>query len=162
MKEAFTGTTKSLHLEGEVDTKRKALDVRIPPGVDTGSRIKVTTKGTGRVRDIHLIVEIENDENFERRGNDLYTIATVTLADSVLGGEVQIPTLTDNIFLRIPEETQNGNYFRLTGKGMPLLRNPNEYGNMYARIQVQIPTNLSDREIELFEELKSIREEQKG
>ncbi len=162
LREAFTGTIKSLNVGDKTDTKRKALDVRIPPGVDTGSRIKVTTKGTGRVRDIHLIVQIENDETFERRGNDLYTITTITLADSVLGGEVQVPTLNDNIFLRIPQETQNGSYFRLSGKGMPLLKNPSEHGNMYTKIQIQIPTNLSDREIELFEELKSIREEHKG
>jgi len=160
LSEAFTGTTKSLTLANRIDTKRQALDVRIPPGVDNGSRIKVTQHGITRVGDIHLIVEIENDETFERRGNDLYTVAKVTLTDAVLGGEVEVSTLIDSIFLKIPEETQNGSYFRLSGKGMPLLKNPKEYGNMYARIQVQIPTHLSDRERELFEELRSMREEQ--
>ncbi len=144
---------------GKVIPKR--LEVKIPVGVRDGSRIRIAGEGGpgragGSKGDLYLVAKVLPHNLFERKGDDLYTEVSVPLATAMLGGEVGLPTLNGNLSLKIPAETQNGKVFRLAGKGMPQLGN-NKYGNMFAKIKVVLPTNLTDEERKLFEKLRSLR-----
>lgn len=140
---------------GSVQQLRR-IEVQIPPGVATGSRVRVAGAG-GAGRDLYVQVTVQPHPLFERRGDDVYTEVTVSLLDAVLGGEVTVPTLKGaRLALRIPPETQNGQTFRLAGQGMPRL-NGTGFGELYARVKVLLPASLSDREKELFRELRNIR-----
>jgi len=139
----------------------RRLEVKIPLGVKDGSRIRIAGEGGrglagGKKGDIYLIVKILSHKLFEHKGDDLHTEVSVPLATAILGGEVRLPTLNGNISLKIPPETQNGKVFRLAGKGMPQLDN-SEYGNMFAKVKVVLPTNLKEEEKKLFERLRSLR-----
>jgi curved DNA-binding protein len=114
----------------------------------------------GPAGDLYLRVNVMPDPRFERRENDLYTTVTTDLYTLVLGGEVQVPTLSGQVVLTVPAGTQNGRTFRLRGKGMPDLRQPERHGDLYAQMEVRLPTRLSDRERELFEELRQAKESQ--
>ncbi len=144
---------------GKVIPKR--LEVKIPAGVRDGSRIRIAGEGgpsraEGNGGDLYLVVKVLPHQLFERKGDDLYAEVSVPLATAVLGGEVGLPTLNGNLSLKIPPETQNGKVFRLAGKGMPQLGNAN-YGNMFAKVKVVLPTNLTEEERKLFERLRSLR-----
>ncbi|MGA8849894.1 MAG: DnaJ C-terminal domain-containing protein [Dehalococcoidia bacterium] len=144
---------------GKVIPKR--LEVKIPTGVRDGSRIRIAGEGgPGRAGrnpgDLYLVVKVLPHQLFERKGDDLYAEVSVPLATAVLGGEVGLTTLNGNLSLKIPPETQNGRVFRLAGKGMPKLGN-SDYGNMFAKVKVVLPTNLTEEERKLFERLRSLR-----
>jgi molecular chaperone DnaJ len=144
---------------GKVIPKR--LEVKIPAGVRDGSRIRIGGEGgpghaEGSKGDLYLAVKILPHQLFERKGDDLYSEVPVPLATAVLGGEVGLTTLNGNLSLKIPPETQNGKVFRLAGKGMPKLGN-SEYGNMFAKVKVVLPINLTEEERKLFERLRSLR-----
>ncbi len=100
---------------------------------------------------------VQENSRFKREGNDLYVDAQISLYTAVLGGEVQVPTMTGFVTLKINPGTQSGQLIRLRGRGMPDLHNPDEYGDLYVRIGVDIPADLSARERALFRELASIR-----
>ena len=139
----------------------KRLEVKIPKGVRDGSRIRIAGEGGpgyggGSKGDLYLVVKLLPHRLFERKGDDLYTEVAVPLVTAMLGGEVTLPTLNGNVSLKIPPETQNGKVFRLAGKGMPRLGN-SDYGNMFAKVKVVLPTKLTDEERKLFEKLKSVR-----
>ena len=139
----------------------KRLEVKIPAGVRDGSRIRISGEGgSGRAGgskgDLYLVAKVLPHQLFERRGDDLYADVLVPLAIAILGGEVKLPTLNGNLSLKIPPETQNGRVFRLAGKGMPQLGN-SKYGNMFAKVKVTLPTNLTEEERKLFERLRSLR-----
>jgi DnaJ-class molecular chaperone len=106
--------------------------------------------------DLYLIVSIRPHERFERKGDDLYEEVPVPLSDAVLGGEVEVPTLTGRVMLNLPPETQNGRTFRLAGLGVPHL-NGSGKGDLYAKVRVVLPSRLSPRERELFEEFRTLR-----
>jgi DnaJ-class molecular chaperone len=159
LEEAFAGTTRVMQVaSGPGKTRR--LEVRIPPGVRTGSRVRIAGEGGqggASPGDLYLNVTVRPHYAFERKGDDLYVDAAVSVADAILGGEVKVPTLKGTMLaLTIPAETQNGRVFRLAGQGMPKL-NSNERGDLYARIKVILPTNLTERERELVRELKRLR-----
>ncbi len=144
---------------GKVIPRR--LEVKIPPGVKDGSRIRMAGEGAsgragGRKGDLYLVVRVLPHKIFERKGDDIYGEVSVPLATAVLGGEVRVPTLDGNLSLKIPPETQNGKLFRLVGKGMPRLGSAN-HGNMFAKVSVVLPTNLTEEERRLFERLRSFR-----
>jgi molecular chaperone DnaJ len=144
---------------GKVIPRR--LEVKIPAGVRDGSRIRIAGEGGlglagGGKGDLYLVVKVIPHKLFERKGDDLYTEVSVPLATAILGGEVRLPTLNGNLSLKIPPETQNGKVFRLAGKGMPQLGN-NKYGNIFAKVKVVLPTNLTEEEKKLFERLRSLR-----
>ncbi len=133
---------------GKVIPKR--LEVKIPAGVRDGSRIRIAREGGpgragGNKGDLYLVAKVLPHKLFERKGDDLYTEVSVPLATAILGGEVGLPTLNGNLSLKIPPETQNGRVFRMAGKGMPQLGN-NKYGNMFAKVKVLLPTNLTEEE----------------
>jgi DnaJ-class molecular chaperone len=139
----------------------KRLEVKIPAGVRDGSRIRIAGQGVpgragGSKGDIYLVVKVLPHKLFERKGDDLYAEVSVPLAAAILGGEVGLATLNGNLSLKIPPETQNGKVFRLAGKGMPQLGNA-DYGNLFAKVKVVLPTNLTEEERRLFEKLRSLR-----
>jgi len=139
----------------------KRLEVKIPAGVRDGSRIRIAGEGGsgragGNKGDLYLVAKVLPHKLFERKGDDLYSEVSVLLATAMLGGEVRLPTLNGNLSLKIPPETQNGKVFRMAGKGMPQLGN-NKYGNMFAKVKVVLPTNLTEEERKLFERLRSLR-----
>ena len=152
LEEAFRGTRRII----EIGDRR--LEANIPPGVNTGSRVRLRGQGGpgaggAASGDLYLRIRARDHPRFERRGDevplDLYT--------AILGGEAFIPTLDGSLRLNIPPETQNGRVFRLSGQGMPNLRSPSQRGNLYARVRVVLPQNLGERERELFRELARIR-----
>jgi len=138
--------------------KPRRLEVKIPPGVREGSRVRaageggVGPAGTG---DLFLVVSVRPHKRFERRGDDLYTDVDIPLTDAVLGGEVQVPTMTSRVMLKVPPLTQNGRSIRLSGLGMPRLGD-NGKGDLYARVKVALPLELSPEERKLFEKLRAV------
>jgi DnaJ-class molecular chaperone len=123
--------------------------------------VRIAGKGNpghagGTSGDLYLVVSVKPHRRFERRGDDLYEEVAVPLTVAVLGGEVQVPTLKGKLALTVPPETQNGRAFRLTGQGMPHLRN-SSYGDLLAKVNVILPTKLSEEEKKLFEQLSQLR-----
>jgi len=157
LEEAFQGTSRMIQKDG------RRLEVKIPPGVRTGSKVRVAGEGSpgmarGASGDLYLEVTILPHSVFEREGDNLRCEVPVSLYTAVLGGEVKVPTLSGDVLLKIPSGTQGGRTFRLQGKGMPNLRHPKKRGDLYARLRVQIPQKLNQREKELFHELASLRQ----
>jgi DnaJ-class molecular chaperone len=142
--------------------RNKRIQVKIPAGVDNGSRIRVAGEGQpgiggGPRGDLYLVISVKPDSTFERKGDDLYTDVDVELVKAMLGGEVPVPTPDGRrLMLTIPPETQNNRMFRLAGKGMPRLRGEGS-GNLYARVKVVLPMHLSLEERGLFEKLARSR-----
>ncbi|MFC2010730.1 DnaJ C-terminal domain-containing protein [Chloroflexota bacterium] len=139
----------------------KRLEVKIPPGVKGGSRVRIVGKGEpgyagGNNGDLYLVTSVKPHQLFERKGNDLHVEVTVPLMVAVLGGEIQVPTLKGKLALKIPPETQNGRTFRLAGQGMPHLRQSSR-GDLLAKVSVVLPTKLSAEEKKLFEQLGQLR-----
>ena len=139
----------------------KRLEVKIPAGVATGSRVRIAGKGQpsyggGPSGDLYLKITVKPHAKFERHGDNLHVNVPVPLATAVLGGEVQVPTPKGKLALKIPPETQNGKSFRLKGQGMPHL-GKSERGDIVAKVNVVLPTELSDKEKELFRQLSGIR-----
>ncbi|MGH2506997.1 MAG: DnaJ C-terminal domain-containing protein [Ktedonobacteraceae bacterium] len=139
-----------------VTAKIKRLQVKIPAGVDNGSKIRVAGEGQpglggGPRGDLYLVINVKTDSQFERKGDDLSVDLDVDLVTAMLGGEVPVP-LPDGrkLVLTIPPETQNGRLFRLSGKGMPRLREEGQ-GTLFARVKVVLPMQLTPEERELFE-----------
>lgn len=158
LEEAFQGTSRVLQVEGARGRTRR-LEVRIPAGVDTGSRVRIAgagAAGRGGASDLYLLVSVLPHERFRRQGADLYVDIAVPLATAILGGEVQVPSLKGLLALRIPPETQNGKTFRMAGQGMPHLQGSGQ-GDLYAQVKVQLPTRLSEEERRLFERLRALR-----
>ncbi len=138
------------------------MEVNIPKGVKDGAKVRVSGEGGaglagGQAGDLYLVVELLPDARFERKGDHLHTTIEVPLYSAILGGEVTVPTLEGNLKLTIPPNTQNGRRFRLRGKGMPKLREENTYGDLYAKVNVYLPEELSAEERALFEELREMR-----
>jgi DnaJ-class molecular chaperone len=142
--------------------RNKRIQVKIPAGVDNGSKIRVAGEGQpgiggGPRGDLFLVISLKPDSTFERKGDDLYVDLDVDLVEAMLGGEVTVPIPDGRrLLLTIPPETQNLRTFRLAGKGMPRLRGEGS-GNLYARVKVVLPMQLSSQERELFEQLARSR-----
>jgi len=153
--EAYHGTTRRIEVDG------RRLDVKIPPGAKTGTKVRVpgAIKGgpEGGEGDLYLVIKVVEDPRFERKGNDLYTTADVDLYTAVLGGEINVDTISGSVVLTIPPGTQPGQVFRLKGRGMPHLKNPNKFGDLYVKVNVKIPRNLTEKEKELFQKLANMR-----
>jgi curved DNA-binding protein len=146
--EAYRGTSRVLQTE---DGQR--MEVNIPRGVKTGSRVRMR----GGIGDVYLLITVSPDSRFTRDGNDLRVSLSVDLFTAVLGGEAEVPTLERPVVLTIPAGTQNGKTIRLRGLGMPDVKNPEQRGDILVVVEVQLPTNLSDEEKRLFQELRTVR-----
>jgi curved DNA-binding protein len=156
LEEAFHGTRRLLEKDG------RRLEVKIPRGVKTGSRIRIAGEGGsagGSVPsgDLFLKVSVNPHPTFTRDGDDLYREVDLDLYTAVLGGELRVETLDGDVTLRVPSETQGGRTFRLRGKGMPKLKKRDERGDLYIKVRVQLPQKLNSREKQLFRELAEIR-----
>lgn len=155
LEEAFSGTTRVLQL-----LYGRRLEVKIPPGVDSGSRVSVAA-GEGQRGTIHLVITVKPNDKFQRKGKDLYTEVEVPLDDAILGGETTVATLTGNVALTIPPETQNGQRFRLAGQGMPSLSKggdkAGQRGDLYATAKVKLPIDLTSEQVDMFRQLREFR-----
>jgi curved DNA-binding protein len=152
--EAYHGSSRILERDGQ------RLEIKIPAGAKTGTRIRMSGEGGGGVGggpagDLYLKVTVLPDPRFERKGDDLYTTVKTDLFTMLLGGEIRVPTIDGEVMLRVPPETQNGRTFRLREKGMPKLRQPSQHGDLFARVEVRLPTKLTERQRDLLAELKS-------
>ena len=183
LEEAYHGTTRTLEMSaqepcptcggaGEIAgavchtcdgagmvVRPRRLEVKVPAGVTTGSKVRVAGEGQpgiggGKKGDLLLVVSVRPHARFERRGDDLHEDIDVPLTTAVLGGEVEVPTMTARVMLKIPPLTQNGRAFKLAGLGMPRLGHTGK-GDLHARVRVRLPEQLSDDQKRLFEELSA-------
>jgi len=161
LEEAYNGTTRILSMPTPEGTTRR-IEVRIPPGVRDGSRVRVASEGSpspfgGPKGDLYLVVSVAPHKTFERKDDDLHVKVPVPLHAAVLGGEVEVPTPKGNkLALRVPAETQNGRKIRLANQGMPHLSGTGR-GDLYAEVSVVVPTHLSAEERSLFQRLAELR-----
>jgi curved DNA-binding protein len=152
LREAYQGTTRRIEVDG------RRLEVKIPRGARTGTKIRVADavpSSQGQRGDLYLLINVTDEPNLERKGNDLYTQVEVDLYKAVLGGEVTVPTLSGSVVLTIPPGTQPGQTFRLAGQGMPQIKNPDSRGNLFVAVRVKLPRNLTAEQRELFKKLAS-------
>ncbi len=140
------------------EQQQKTLSVKVPPGVDTGDRIRLAGQGEAGSRggpsgDLYVQVEVTDHEIFTRSGEHLHCDVPISFVDAALGGELEIPTLDGRVNLKIPAETQTGKQFRLRGKGVDVTQvRGGSIGDLYCRINVETPVNLSSRQKELMAE----------
>jgi molecular chaperone DnaJ len=155
--------------KGRIKAERKVL-VKIPPGVDTGTQLKVRGEGEigengGPPGDLFVVIYVKEHDFLIRDGDDLKCQITVSFVQAALGAEVSIPVLGDNNKERritIPEGTQPGEIIRLKGKGMPSLRRGKGYGDAFVQVMVEIPTRLSQRQRELMLEFSKLEKQKIG
>lgn len=154
LEEAYHGTRRQVRRDG------RSLDVKIPPGARSGTRVRVAGQGEGGrggAGDLYLLIDVADDARFRRDGDDLHVEIEVDLFTAVLGGEVRVPTLAGPVVLKIPPGSQPGQTFRLKGRGMPRLSRPSQKGDLYARLRVDLPRDLSPEERALFEQIAARR-----
>jgi curved DNA-binding protein len=154
--EAFHGTTRSIQI-GD-----RRIEARIPPGVRSGSRIRLAGQGApgvagGPPGDLYINVEVAPHPQFERDGDNLRVTVPVDIYTAASGGQVRVPTLEGAVNLKIPPRTQADRVFRVRGKGMPRLDRPAQRGDLYARAKLVLPEPLSDSELETLRQLAQAR-----
>lgn len=140
---------------GQVKRQSK-VQITVPAGVDEGTQLRVTGKGEGGVRggppgDLYIVFRVKSHDFFEREGDDIFCEIPLTFAQAALGDEIEIPTLTEKVKLKVPPGTQTGTYFRLKGKGVPKLRGHGQ-GDQQIKVTVVTPTHLSEGQRELLRE----------
>lgn len=146
---------QTLNLDG------KNIRITIPAGVADGQKIKLSGYGQPGVNggpngDLYITFVVEDDLNFKRLGNDLYTSADVGLYTAVLGGEITVNTLDGQVKMKVKPGTQPESKVRLKGKGFPIYKKDNQFGDLIVTMKVEIPKNLSTKEQELFTELSKL------
>ena len=140
--------------------KTTKLNVRIPPGVDTGSRLRSSGNGEaglagGQPGDLYIVLSVKEHELFERQGEDLFCEIPIKFTLAALGGTIEVPTLSGKASLKIPTATQSGTTFRLRGKGMPSLRG-GAAGDQLVRVHVEVPTSLTGEQKKILEEFARV------
>mgnify|MGYP001277031051 CR=1 FL=1 len=145
------------HGEGRVE-EEKTLSVKVPAGVDSGDRIRLSGEGEagalgGPSGDLYVVVNVRPHAIFQRDGRDLYCEVPISFADAALGGELEVPTLNGRVKLKIPEGTQTNKLFRLRGKGVTPVRGGG-VGDLMCRVAVETPVKLNKRQRELLEEFR--------
>lgn len=153
----ITDPCGSCHGHGRVE-EHKTLSVKVPPGVDTGDRIRLSGEGEagamgGPAGDLYVVVNVREHSIFQRDGKHLYCEVPISFADAALGGELEVPTLDGRVKLKIPEGTQTGKLFRLRGKGVAPVRGGGA-GDLMCRVAVETPVSLDRRQRELLEEFR--------
>jgi curved DNA-binding protein len=160
LEEAYHGTTRVLQKSGQPD-----LEVKIPRGVKTGSKVRVRGQGgknaKGQAGDLYLVVEVQPNTEFERKEDDLYRDAIVDAFTAMLGGEASVETLAGTIAVKVPAGTSSGRRIRLRGRGMPKL-NSDEFGDLYLRVMISVPHDFSDDERHQLEKMAKKRGLLKG
>jgi curved DNA-binding protein len=155
LKDVYTTQSQILDVNGE------KIRLTIPSGVENGQTIKIKGKGApgangGPAGDLYIKFNVNNHTHFKREGSNLYQNVDLNLYTSVLGGEINVKTFDGKVKLKVPPGTKNGTKVKLKGKGFPVYKKDGEFGDMIITYQIQIPTNLSEKEIELFKELQKI------
>ncbi len=148
---------------GKVKKQRK-IHVRIPAGVDDGAQLRMTGEGEGGLRggpagDLYIVIRVKPHDFFGREGDDIYCEVPLTFAQAALGDEIEIPTLTEKVRLKIPAGTQTGTFFRLKGKGVPRLRGMGQ-GDQHVKVVVVTPSKLSEEQKELLRQFASLEGEE--
>ncbi|MEI7028073.1 molecular chaperone DnaJ [Paenibacillus sp. y28] len=151
------------HGSGKVKRTR-TINLKIPAGVDDGAQMRVSGEGEpgtkgGPAGDLYVVLRVKSHDFFEREGEDIYCEVPLTFAQAALGDEIEIPTLTEKVKLKIPAGTQTGTYFRLKGKGVPRLRGYGQ-GDQHVKVTIVTPTNLTDQQKDLLREFAGIGGEQ--
>ncbi|MEH6549437.1 MAG: molecular chaperone DnaJ [Pseudomonadales bacterium] len=149
---------KSCHGNGRVE-KSKKLSVKVPPGVDTGDRIRLSGEGEaspdgGPAGDLYVQMSVRDHAIFDRDGKHLYCEVPISFVDAAIGGELEVPTLDGRVKLKIPAETQTGKLFRLGGKGVKPVRGGST-GDLLCRVVVETPVKLTRKQKELLEQFKA-------
>lgn len=163
LQEAIQGTTRTFEIADPNQFEPRRIEATIPSGVRDGARIRLSGRGStsfngGPNVDLYLVVHIASHPLFEVKGGDVYTNVSVDLTTCMLGGEAAVKTPKGTtLTLTIPVETRNGRVFRLSGQGLPPLRGKGKAGDLYATVQVVLPTNLTDEERALFVRLAELR-----
>ena len=145
-----------------LDLGTKKIRITISAGVEDGQTIKISGYGGegangGPKGDLYLTFEILNNSSFQRVGHDLYKTENISLYQALLGGELEVNTLTGKVKLKVKPETQNDTKVKLKGKGMPVYRRIGIYGDLFITYKVSMPTNLTPKEKELFQQLSELR-----
>lgn len=150
-----------------VQAKKRKLTVKIPAGVESGSRLKITGEGEqgpngGTRGDLYVVIHVKNHEVFERHGNDVLSMAQISYPMACLGGEIEVPTIGGtSVRMKIPAGTENGQVFRLKGNGIPYLGSYGK-GDHLVKIQIVVPKKLSSRQKELLKEFARLDGEDLG
>ncbi|OHC27520.1 MAG: molecular chaperone DnaJ [Pseudomonadales bacterium RIFCSPHIGHO2_02_FULL_60_43] len=157
----ITDPCGSCHGHGRVE-EHKTLSVKVPAGVDTGDRIRLSGEGEagavgGPAGDLYVVVNVREHAIFQRDGKHLYCEVPISFADAALGGELEVPTLDGRVKLKIPEGTQTGKMFRLRGKGVAPVRGGGA-GDLMCKVAVETPVNLDKRQRELLDEFRKTLE----
>lgn len=137
------------------------IRITIPAGIENGQKIKLKGHGGSGINggpngDLYITFVITDDAKYKRDGNNLYTTVDVDLYTAVLGGEVTIDTLDGKVKMKVKPETQNGSQLRLKGKGFPVYKKEAHFGDLFVTFSIKIPTNLSEKEKELFRQLQQL------
>jgi len=150
LEEAYRGTTRMFQSDG------RQLTVKIPAGVKTGSKVRAAGAAPDG-QDLYLIIEVADDPRFERQGDDLRTSATIDVFTSILGGEAAVQTVDGEVTLKIPAGTQPEQVFRLAGRGMPRLKSTHARGDLFVRVKVQIPKELTPTQTDLLQQAARLK-----
>jgi len=143
----------------------RTVELKIPPGVDNDSQLRVRGEGevgSGGNGDLFIFIKVKDHPVFDRHGQDLKMDLPVSFAKAALGGEEKIKTLKEEVVMKIPEGTQSGKVFRMRGQGMPDVHGGHDFGDLYVRVMLSVPGNLSTRQRELMEELSKELGENNG
>jgi len=163
LEDAFHGATRRFAIKHEGHTR--SVDVRIPAGVNDGSRVRVTGEGEhgaggASAGDLYLRVHLLPHPRFERRGRDLHVRVQVPVTTAVLGGEAEVPSIDGKrLRLKVPSATQNGQVLRLKGHGMPAVGRQEDRGDLYASVDVRLPRSLTPEQTRLYDALKKLEED---
>jgi len=157
--DAVRGISTNITIGGG-SPKSERLRVKIPAGVDTGSRVRLAGKGEqgmngGSPGDLYIITRVSPHPFFERKGDNIYTEIPVTIGEAVFGARIEVPTVDGKSLMKIPPGTQNGQKFRLYGKGVPHLKGGGR-GDQYVTVKVSIPQNLDEKSKELLREFEKL------
>ena len=144
--------------------KTETVKVRIPAGVDTGSRVRIPGKGEGgrlgaQAGDLHIITNVGPHKYFTRKGDNIYVTVPITVPEAALGAKIEVPTVEGKAQLRIPPGTQSGQRFRLRQRGAPSLRNSNAHGDQFIEVQVTLPKVISEETKELLRQYAKMNDE---
>ncbi|MEO8759446.1 MAG: J domain-containing protein [Bacteroidia bacterium] len=154
LEEAYNGTSRIIQLENE------KLKITTKPGAYSDQRLRIKGKGAKgsdaqNRGDLFVRIMVKPHTQFIRKGDDLYSTQNIDLYTAVLGGDVMVNTISGQVKIKIAEATQNGKTIRLKGKGMPVYEAPATFGDLYVNLNIKMPEKLTDKQRELFEQLKS-------
>merc|ERR1712174_15686 len=146
--------------------KNKQIKVTIPAGVEDGNKLRVRGEGDsgpkgGPAGDLYIFLKVKEDSTFRREGPEIYSDASISYLDAILGASIKVPVVDGEVTIKVPPGTQPGQVMRLKGNGAPRLGNPDSRGDHYVTMDVEIPSKLSKEEEELVEKLRELKEKKK-